>query len=288
MKKRLLALSLALTIAIFPTFAFADSDKGESGKANPTQSVQNESDFDDAEDIEAVEEVELEEEQEQIKEWEALKDAIEAEKDLIESQKDALEQQKDSLEEQYEAAKEIGDMETAASLLTQLQDIRAQIKACKLEMKAKIADMHEVMKQQYTAEEWAALQAVSEQLSTDPSLTVLGVENVYYTGGQMKFDTPPVIKDGRTLIPIRSLSTALGADVSWNSDERTATIVYGDSIIEFNISDDIVYLNGAEAQIDVPAGIMNGRIVVPLRFVIENMDLEVEYEEVTQTIIISE
>jgi len=282
-KKRLLTLLLALTIAIFPTFAFADSDKGGSGNAGSTQSIQSEIDFDDEEDIEAVDE-----EQEQLKEWIVLKDALEAEKDAIELQKDELELDKADLEVKYEAAKESGDLVSAADYWAQIEAIRAQIQSCKLGMKAKIQDMHEVMKQQYTAEEWAALQAVAAELSADPSLTVLDVENIYFTGGKMKFDRPPVIKDGRTLVPIRSISTALGADVTWNSDEHTAIIVYGGTTIEFNIENDIVYLNGQEAQIDVPAEIMKGRIVVPLRFVIENMDLEVEYEEETQTIIISE
>ena len=122
---------------------------------------------------------------------------------------EALELMKDDLEADYEAAKESGDLELAAGILDEIEGIRAQIQGYKLEMKEKIQNMHEVMKQQYTAEEWANLQAAADALSADPSLTVLPVENVYFTGGMMKFDTPPVIKDGRTLIPIRAISAAL-------------------------------------------------------------------------------
>jgi hypothetical protein len=228
--------------------------------------------------IQGEDALENEEELEQTKEWVVLKDGIEAEKDAIEALKDGLELLKDDLEARYEAAKDSGDLELAAGILAEIEGVRTQIQSYKLEMKEKIQNMHEVMKQQYTAEE----------LSADPSLTVLPVENIYFTGGTMKFDTPPVIKDGRTLIPIRSISTALGAEVTWNSEERKAVIEYGDAVIEFNVDEGIVYLNGQETEIDVPAKIMNGRIVVPLRFVIENMDLEVEWEQETQTIIISE
>ena len=138
MKKRLLTLLLALTIAIFPTFAFAASDKGGSGNAGSTQSIQSEIDFDDEEDIEAVDE-----EQEQLKEWIVLKDALEAEKDAIELQKDELELDKADLEVKYEAAKESGDLVSAADYWAQIEAIRAQIQSCKLGMKAKIQDMHE-------------------------------------------------------------------------------------------------------------------------------------------------
>ena len=45
-----------------------------------------------------------------------------------------------------------------------------------------------------------------------------GVQNI------IELDSPPVIIDGRTLVPVRAISEALGADVSWQNETRTVVI----------------------------------------------------------------
>ncbi|MDD4799028.1 MAG: copper amine oxidase N-terminal domain-containing protein, partial [Clostridia bacterium] len=43
-----------------------------------------------------------------------------------------------------------------------------------------------------------------------------------------------------------------------------------------------------ETELDVPAEIINNRIVVPLRFIVENMNLQIDWDQDTNTIEISE
>jgi len=45
-------------------------------------------------------------------------------------------------------------------------------------------------------------------------------------------DVPPRIVNGRTLVPLRAISTAVGANVYWDEETRTVSITKEDSIIE--------------------------------------------------------
>lgn len=102
-------------------------------------------------------------------------------------------------------------------------------------------------------------------------------------------DVPPVIKEGRVLIPIRGMMAALGAQVDWDADNRTVTItvyntVYTDVLeIDFKNLDDqglpTFTLNGEDIDgPDVPPMNINGRIVLPLRFIAETLGLDVFYD----------
>lgn len=109
----------------------------------------------------------------------------------------------------------------------------------------------------------------------------------FINGVEMESDVPPVVKYGRTLVPIRALTTALGADVKWNPDTHVVTITKNGMVIELKLGSDIVIVNGKEWKIDVPAENMNNRVVVPIRFIAEAFNQKVEWDEATGTIIIS-
>ncbi|OPZ94593.1 MAG: hypothetical protein BWY74_00450 [Firmicutes bacterium ADurb.Bin419] len=116
---------------------------------------------------------------------------------------------------------------------------------------------------------------------------------VFVKGSEVEFDVPPVIKSGRTLIPVRAVSGALGAEVDWDSETNTITItksVYGeeDKVITINPDSDIVLVNGKEVKLDVPAQSINNRTMVPLRFIAVVLDKEVEYDSETGTITIED
>ena len=48
---------------------------------------------------------------------------------------------------------------------------------------------------------------------------------VYVDGKTVEMDAPPVIENGRTLVPIRALAEALGSEVEWDAVNRRATII---------------------------------------------------------------
>lgn len=108
---------------------------------------------------------------------------------------------------------------------------------------------------------------------------------VFVNGEKVAFDVEPFIESGRTLVPIRRIFEAMGAEVTWNEAEQTATVVKGDQTIRFKINDNRYYVNGTENIMDVTARIMEGgRTVVPLRVLSEALGYTVEWDGATQTI----
>lgn len=109
---------------------------------------------------------------------------------------------------------------------------------------------------------------------------------VVLNGSTMSFDQPPIIKDERTLVPMRAIFEALGAEVTWYGDTRTVTAVKGDKTITMQIDNNVMYINGNPLTLDVPPQIMNERTLVPVRAVSESLDCTVNWDGNTQTVYI--
>ena len=108
--------------------------------------------------------------------------------------------------------------------------------------------------------------------------------NVFVYGNEVQFSTYdyiyPQIVNGRTLVPIRAITEAMGADVEWDSSARRATIgLDGDEIVLVDGST-TAKVNGRSVTLDVPAQIFGTRLMVPLRFVSENLGRTVDWYEV--------
>lgn len=90
-----------------------------------------------------------------------------------------------------------------------------------------------------------------------------------------------------TLIPIRGISEALNADVTWNGKTRAVTIKKGRHKMILFIDSDSALFDGEEIMLDMPAMIKNNRTMVPLRFVMEAFDVDVDWDGDTRTVIIN-
>lgn len=198
--------------------------------------------------------------------WEAARDAAEAEKQRLEDAKDLIETEIERLMAE-------GKPEEAALLADDFAAAKASFMTAKAALKS-------VIKNGYTEEELTTIEAIGATLvQADPTLQVLPVENIIVKGKHLGFDTPPVIKSGRTLVPVRALVRAFGAEVKWNPVDQTVTITRGDLTFVLTLGETEVLVNGEPIQLEVPAQAMNGRTVVPLRFIAEQMGFEVDYED---------
>lgn len=110
--------------------------------------------------------------------------------------------------------------------------------------------------------------------------------NITYNGNKIDSDVPPYVKDGRTLAPIRAILEALGMTVSWDDATQTATAVKADITISVTINSNIAIVNGEQKTLDVPAEITNGRTFVPVRFFAEALNMNVDWNGYTKTVII--
>lgn len=95
------------------------------------------------------------------------------------------------------------------------------------------------------------------------------------------------IVEGRTMVPLRAIFEALGATVEWNQETKTVSSVLGDTEISLTIGDSKLIKNGEEIVLDVPALIMNGRTLVPVRAVSESFGVYVEWDANTRTVVLT-
>ncbi len=90
-------------------------------------------------------------------------------------------------------------------------------------------------------------------------------------------DVAPMIMNNRTMVPIRMIAETLGAEVEWLAAQNTVTIEQEGKVISLAIGE---LLPG----LDTPATIINGRTMVPLRYISENLGATVTWFGLTETI----
>lgn len=139
------------------------------------------------------------------------------------------------------------------------------------------ADGAEVYSKTYTVTGAGAQQKTSDEIK------------VTVDGRELGFtDQKPVIIDGRTLVPLRAIFTALGADVNWEQSTSTAVANKGADTIKISIGSNKLYKNNAEKVLDVPAQLINDRTMVPVRAIAEAFGSKVDWNNETRTVIINQ
>lgn len=104
---------------------------------------------------------------------------------------------------------------------------------------------------------------------------------VHVDGKYIPSDVAPQIVNGRTFVPLRAVSTALGADVRWNGSAQTVTISNAQGTTIFTIASHTYVAAGVSKTLDAPAFIKNGRTLIPLRAAAESFGLDVNWSQQT-------
>lgn len=102
-------------------------------------------------------------------------------------------------------------------------------------------------------------------------------------GKEVQMDTKPYIENGRTMVPVRFISEALGLKVDWNGEVQTVSI---DEKINLTIGKAEIEKDGVKTKIDAPAVIKESRTFVPLRAIAEISGAKVDWNAETRTVII--
>ncbi|NIK75505.1 hypothetical protein FHS15_000605 [Paenibacillus castaneae] len=83
------------------------------------------------------------------------------------------------------------------------------------------------------------------------------------------------VVNGRTLVPIRAITEAIGAQVQWNQADNRIAITRDDTQIMLQTNSKQVQVNGQLQMLDAAAIVDKGTTFVPLRFVAETMGMEI-------------
>jgi len=125
---------------------------------------------------------------------------------------------------------------------------------------------------------------IADQSSVTSGLNInltIGMKEALINGVSYTLDAEPYInaEAGRTLIPVRFVSEALGAEVDWEPETSKVMITYGEKEIILIIGSTSVQVNGEKQSIDcAPVILPPGRTFVPLRFVSETLEAEVIFD----------
>ena len=97
----------------------------------------------------------------------------------------------------------------------------------------------------------------------------------------------PYISNDRTLVPLRFVSETLGAEVIWVEGQNGCTIKKGDTEIELTFGSAEFKVNGKPVIYDAPIEITNDRTMVPVRFVSEQLNCDVYWNELNKAVVIA-
>ncbi|GGG17607.1 stalk domain-containing protein [Paenibacillus abyssi] len=121
-----------------------------------------------------------------------------------------------------------------------------------------------------------------------PSASIQTVDiPIYLNGTLVEMQEKPMISAGSTLVPLRSVFTAMGIEVTWENSTRTVIVRKDGSELELKPGEKTAILQGKRIELATPGQIMNGSTYVPLRFIGESFGSLVGYDANSRTISIS-
>lgn len=101
---------------------------------------------------------------------------------------------------------------------------------------------------------------------------------VIINGEELLTDVAPIIISGRTLVPLRAIFEALGAEVEWDEKNRQVIGRKVSLSIILQIDNQFAKLNNQQIELDVAAIIINDRTMVPIRFIAESLGEDVFWD----------
>jgi len=107
---------------------------------------------------------------------------------------------------------------------------------------------------------------------------------VLVDGIQVQFDQPPIIQNGRILVPMRAIFEALGASVGWNENTQVVSSRRDTALLHVQVGRDYIATNTLPIPLDVPAQIIGDRVFVPIRAISEGFGADVGWYESSRTI----
>ncbi len=97
----------------------------------------------------------------------------------------------------------------------------------------------------------------------------------------------PYISNDRTMVPLRFIVESLGAEVLWEEGSNGCTIKKDGTEIELTFGSAEFKVNGESVIYDAPIEITRDRTMVPVRFVSEQLDCHVYWNELNKAVVIS-
>ena len=118
---------------------------------------------------------------------------------------------------------------------------------------------------------------------------------VIVNGKQLKFDQPPVVINNRTLVPVRAIFESLGCIVEWDGRENKVSDRRDNMVIGLYVGEKMIivndmnnFVNDNVFETDIAPIALNNRVLVPARVIAESLGCDVQWNQATKTVVITQ
>jgi len=129
----------------------------------------------------------------------------------------------------------------------------------------------------------ANAQVVKKNVKVELSI---GSKTAFVDGEEIWLSTPAQVVEGRTLIPLRFVGEAFGAEVVWHSYNRSIEVTTDNIKIWMAVYNPTMFVNGERVELDVAPTIIGGSTLMPFRALAEALQMDVEWVAETRTVVI--
>lgn len=138
----------------------------------------------------------------------------------------------------------------------------------------------------FTNSRAAALVAVG-LLASVPAFAQSGSPRVTVDNAPVPFTgQQPVDDQGHVLVPLRGVFEKMGAKVGYDAPSHKITAKSDKSTVEMNVGSSTATVNGQPMTLAAPVKVTNGAVLVPVRFLSENLGSSVKFDKASQTVIV--
>ena len=128
------------------------------------------------------------------------------------------------------------------------------------------------------------------QMTMDGKKVTFNIVQLKLNNNEIKSDVPPVIYNDRTLVPLRVIMENIDAEIEWDGVKYEVHLKTKEKQITLKINSAEASVNGVKKNLpdNVPAKLINDRTMVPIRFIAEEIGLQVEWDDSTRTVLLTE
>ncbi|MDR1440045.1 MAG: glycoside hydrolase [Clostridiales bacterium] len=120
-----------------------------------------------------------------------------------------------------------------------------------------------------------------EQYDRSQILLIIGADIV-------RTEYQPIVRDGEIAIDLETVRARIDSKISWDEGNRRVTVTTRDRLIRMNTDELTAFVNEREVQLDLPAFEDSGAIYIPMRFLSDFYQLDIQYNEENRLVIIDD
>lgn len=104
----------------------------------------------------------------------------------------------------------------------------------------------------------------------------------------LECEVPPIVFNDYSVVPARDVFEELGAEVLWEAKTQTVTVNYESTKIKLVINEKTATKNGKKEVMPIASKLINGKTMIPVRYVGESLGFDVGFDSDTDTVWVKE